>query len=288
MKLSTTVNLFILPNNGTMQPYFEDLKNYRNLGFEILDCIFCGATSPDSPLRAPDWMDWCKRIAEESERLGITYTQTHMPFYNFAVPGPDPDRDEITRRSIIGASILGSKWIVGHPATAYDQYDLVKSSKRICMEYYNPLVELAQKHGIGVALENMADFPHQGYKRSYCAWVEELCDLVDSFQSENVGICWDFGHANMVYGDQNPCLRQIGTRLKAVHVHDNGGDDDAHLAPFFGNINWKPLMKTLGEIDYSGEFSFEISRIDLNLPKEVKNAQWIYAKTAGEYLLSLV
>ena len=288
MRLSTTVNLFILPGDGTMKPYYEDIKNYQELGFSVLDCIFCGAAAANSPLRAPDWMDWCKRIAEESERLGISYTQSHMPFYNFVVPGLDPDKDEITRRSIIGASILGAKWIVGHPATAYDRYDLVKASKRACMEYYQPLVELAEKHGIGIALENMADFPHQGYKRSYCAWVEELCDLADSFHSDRVGICWDFGHANLVYKDQASCLREIGTRLKAVHVHDNMGDEDSHLAPFFGNIDWVPIMKALGEIGYGGEFSFEIRRIDLKLPKEVKNAQWKYAKTAGEYLLSLV
>ena len=163
MRLSTTINPFILPNDGTMRPYFEDLQNYRDLGFGVLDCIFCSAGNSDSPLRSPDWMDWCKRMAEESERQGVIYTQTHMPFYNFAVPGPDADKDEITRRSIIGASILGAKWIVGHPATAYDRYDLVKASKQRCLEYFKPLAELADKHGIGIALENMADFPHQGY-----------------------------------------------------------------------------------------------------------------------------
>ncbi len=134
----------------------------------------------------------------------------------------------------------------------------------------------------------MADFPVHELKRHYGAMVEELCDLVDAFDSSYVGICWDFGHANMMYSDQNDCLRYIGKRLKATHVHDNFGAWDEHLPTFFGNIKWEPLVKTLKEINYQGDFSFEVRRISSHLPGELKNSLWVYTRGLGKYLLSII
>ncbi|MEG1687535.1 MAG: sugar phosphate isomerase/epimerase family protein [Angelakisella sp.] len=290
MELSTTVNFFILEHNKGMQPYFDELRNYKELGFSKLDCIFCNATEPDSPLRRDDWMQWGEQIAQESRRLGITYPQCHMPYYNFAASPTalDSDLEELIRRSVILAATLGAPWTVSHPATAYGEWNMTEASKKVNLAYFSRYVALGEQYHIGIAIENMADFPGQGYKRSYCATVEELCDLVDSLNSPYAGICWDFGHANLVYQEQAPCLRAIGKRLKALHVHDNKGDTDSHLPPFFGNIAWEQLLPVLPEIGYRGEFSFEIKRIPWRLPKELRNAQWIYAKTAGTYLLSLI
>ncbi len=35
-------------------------------------------------------------------------------------------------------------------------------------------------------------------------------DLVDSFHCDNVGICWDFGHAHLMGLDQREALRYMG------------------------------------------------------------------------------
>jgi sugar phosphate isomerase/epimerase len=288
MKLSTTLNPFVLPYNRGMAPYYEELENYKQLGFPILDCIFCNADWAGSPLLTSRWQEWGEKLAEKSRELGIVYEQCHMPYYNFtsSAGGVNEATELLVERSIAVASMLGAKWIVSHPATAFAKFDMVRASKEENLRYFSRCMELGQRHGIGIAIENMADFPGQGYRRSYCATVEELCDLVDSLGRET-GICWDFGHANLVYHDQVPCLEYLGRRLKATHVHDNHGQGDEHLPLFFGNIKWTPLMRKLVEIEYSGVFSFEIKRIDVNLPKEIRNAQWKYAKITGEYLLSL-
>ncbi len=106
----------------------------------------------------------------------------------------------------------------------------------------------------------MADFPgQQGFKRSYCATVEELADLVDTLHKtyDNVGICWDFGHANLVYSNQVPCLNYLASRIKVTHVHDNMGLEDEHRAPFLGNVKWDKIMPALAHCGYEGNFSFE-------------------------------
>ena len=71
--------------------------------------------------------------------------------------------------------------------------------------------------------------------------VRELTDLADAFgDGEHVGVCYDFGHANLTgsaFHRRN--LNLIGKRLKAVHVQDNHGEWDEHLMPFFGSIDWE-------------------------------------------------
>jgi sugar phosphate isomerase/epimerase len=290
MRLSTTINPFILPACETEDVCRREVLNYKSLGFDILDCIFCNATEPGSPLCSNQWQQWGEMMARLSREAGITYTQCHMPYYDFASPGKgvDPKMEEWVRRSITIAAMMGAKWIVGHPSTAWGKMDMPRASLEVNREYFAPHIDLGAKLGIGIAIENMADFPGQSFPRTYCATVEELCELTDSFNTVSVGICWDFGHANLMYRDQNPCLLAIGKRLKALHVHDNRGVFDDHLPVFFGNIIWEPLMQTLAEIEFEGEFSFEVKRIPVTLPLEMRNAQWQYVRRSGEYLLSLI
>lgn len=292
MRLSTTINFFIYDDDGSYEAYKKDLRHYAELGFRNLDCIFCSATEPNSPLRTPHWEDWAKAIREEADRLGVTFVQTHVPFYNFCHPvtGVNKDTEDIVRKSIVCTEILGAKWTVSHPGTDFaaslHSVNLEKNK-----EYFARHLALAEKHGVGLCIENMADFPGQGFKRSYCATVEDLAELVDLLgeRFSNVGICWDFGHANLVYRDQVPCLKYLGKRIKVTHVHDNSGTNDEHRFPYLGNVNWEAIMPTLTEIGYEGDFSFEVKRIGLgtHLPEEIKDSMWLHMKRTGEYLLTL-
>ena len=95
------------------------------------------------------------------------------------------------------------------------------------------------------------------------AYYEELIELCDSIKSDNVGICWDFGHAHTAKFDQVYALKQVGDRLKATHVHDNYRLGDHHLLPAQGSlewgcIDWKTVTPVLGEIKYDGPLTLEI------------------------------
>lgn len=290
MRLSTTINFFIYEDDSSYRKCKEDLQRYAALGYKNLDAIFCSATEAFSPLRTDRWMHWAETMREEADRLGITFVQTHLPFYNFCHPvtGVIEDTEEISRRAIVCTKILGAKWTVAHPGTDFAA-SMIEESKRKNLEYFSRHLEYAKKYDVGICIENMADFPGQGFKRSYCATVEQLAELVDELAKsfDNVGICWDFGHANLVYKDQIPCLQYLSDRIKVTHVHDNYGENDEHRPPYMGNINWEAIMPALKEIGYQGDFSFEVKRMGAHVPEYLKDALWSYLHQVGDYLISL-
>lgn len=119
--------------------------------------------------------------------------------------------------------------------------------------------EIAKEVGIGLALENLPVFPDLQHMRFYSHNYEDLCELVDSLGDENITVCWDFGHAHLTNFDHAKGLRFVGKRLSCTHVHNNFRDDDRHLHPSLGTMDWKGLMPVLREIGYEGPLTAEVT-----------------------------
>ena len=155
-----------------------------------------------------------------------------------------------------------------------------------------PHVELAARYGMNIAVENMFDKmdPVLGYRRPrFLARVEEVLEVVDTLRQtyDNVGVCWDFGHANEMGWNQPQALKMIGDRLIALHVQDNYGVKDDHLLPYHGTIQWEPVMKTLKDIGYEGVFAYETHKAAMRVPEQVLDALLAYSLELGKYLISL-
>ena len=139
-------------------------------------------------------------------------------------------------------------------------------------------------------MENDFEYrPRQTMQRIYCASIYELVDLVDAFgDPEHVGVCYDFGHANLGGHDfhrQN--LNIIGSRLHAIHVQDNHGVADEHLMPFHGNIDWAEAMAGLADIGYDGDLTYEIQEFGRYLPNDQKHLVVEYSIKIGKVLMDL-
>jgi len=292
MRLSTTVNFFIPSLAASPSSCVVEMKRYKQLGFDYLDAIMCDAHAKYSPLRQPDWREWAHWIRQQADYIGVTFIQSHVPFYNFcAAPANLPgDMEEMVDRSIEAAAIFGASYTVAHPATALGAGMVVKVSKAANLDYFSRRLETAARCGIGIALENMADFDGGGRNRWYCAWVEELCDLINTLDAGSglVGACWDFGHANLVYSSQREALLCLGSRLKVTHTHDNCGARDDHLSPFRGTVNWKEIMTTLADMGYERDLSFEVKRI-LNPDADpvIIDSLWRHLHVVGDCLIEM-
>lgn len=221
-------------------------------GFSLIDCSPCF-------LADDDWYDRAKMLAEDFARAGITVEQSHAPFNRYNRE-PDEIFKEKLRRSFLTAAEIGARRIVIH-ADEYvcnnGNYDS-EAACRFAYEFFAPFVELAQKHGMGVAVENLfEDGPGEG--RGRCtSTVEEIVRILELFNTPEVTCCWDFGHAAVSFGENMlEELEKIGKYVTCTHVHDNYKSEDTHLPIFLGKTDWKAHIDYLKDIGYNGAFTYE-------------------------------
>jgi sugar phosphate isomerase/epimerase len=102
--------------------------------------------------------------------------------------------------------------------------------------------KFAAEHSVLACLENMI-----GIKEFLCRQPEELIGMTEGI--DGIGMTFDFGHANTIgiVNDFLPFVHQA----HHIHVHDNHGMSDEHLALGKGTINWDVVGKTIAA-DYTG------------------------------------
>lgn len=96
----------------------------------------------------------------------------------------------------------------------------------------------AVEHNVTACLENMI-----GVKEFLCRFPEELIGMTEDI--EGIGMTFDFGHANTV-GKVDDFLVNVG-KAKHIHIHDNNGLSDQHLALGEGTINWEKAGKIIAK-----------------------------------------
>lgn len=289
MRLSTSTSIMDRYQRVQGVVSMEDcIKRCHAAGYRVLDMNFCDMSNPGMPLAKDDWEKWAHRIADLAARLGVEFSQSHSHFYHFLNPKIENREfhDEMIRRSCIASGILGVKWMTVHASTETKNRGYShKASKAGNLEYFPPYFELAFKHNVGVVIENM--FDPTPVQRTYTANYEDLIDLVDAFNDPRVQVCWDIGHANLVGYDQCEALRVVGKRLKSTHFADNHGVKDEHLLPFYGEIEWVAIMKTLKEIGYKGDVTYEVTPWLDRVPPALRDSALRHSVEVGEYLLRL-
>ncbi len=267
--------------------YIESIRRCHAAGFRVLDLNLCAMLQGKTELNGDDWEQAIDRIGEEAAKLGVEFSQSHPPYptqpWGFESEEQQSLYEEMAYRSLVVGSRLGVKWAVFHPfcETKLSEHD-VGASIALNHKLYARIMEWADQLGCGIAFENMAD---RNNKRRFCATADELILLVDSYGGK-VGACWDFGHGNRVYTHQEKPLRMLGKRIKALHVDDNFGEQDLHLLPYLGTVEWETLMPILTEIGYEGDFIYEI-RLNNYMPDELKDEAARFAFGIGTYLLAL-
>lgn len=242
---------------------FETLLKYSSMaGYKEVAISF----GSSDLLMKDDYLSSLKKLNELLDKYKLKCIQSHLPFYHLLVSSEEVT-DEMERaiiRGIEATKILDAKWTAFHPRSAvnfgYDRKKAFNDNKEKLSVY----LETAIKLGVGIAVENMPLYPYTNPEWDFFGGkYEELIELCDSLKCENIGICWDFGHAHTASIDQRKALLDIGDRLKITHIHDNFRNGDHHLLPlesdpFWGSIKWAELMPYMKKINYEGPMTLEI------------------------------
>ena len=247
--------------------YVEGLKKAKEHGYDAIDYQnFFIDSEPYNKYSDQEYLEYLKSIKKAADDAGIEICQVHgiNPLKEFMEEYPEVDAK--FERQLITCKELGSKYLVIHPYTDGYVY-LAESHARIYEKNKQALkvmLSVAKKYGVTICLENLPFRWHEMCR------VTEIKRLVRDINDENLGVCFDTGHANVMREDIYKSIIILGDDLKTLHVHDNfGGADDRHYIPYKGNIDWDAFVKGLNEIGFKGYMNLE-TMIERKTPEPMK------------------
>jgi sugar phosphate isomerase/epimerase len=151
----------------------------------------------------------------------------------------DPDKrqrfealDEI-KRALEVAEILPFRFLVQHIGNSNEYFDEHKFDH--AMTAIEHLRAFAKPLGVTVLVENI---PNE------LSTPEKLMELLQTAHFQDVGVCFDLGHAHMM-SRVHQAFEVLKDRIRSTHVHDNDAAQDSHLLPGDGTIDWSEAMSLL-------------------------------------------
>lgn len=253
-----------------------DLKLYENVNY-------CAEF-----LASENYRENALNFKAYADSLRLTCNQAHAPY-----PSSDEDKTktgeifDLIVRSMEVASILGAKIIVVHPMQHLNYAENQRELFSLNLEFYKSLIPYSEKFGIKIATENMwqLNLPTKIPTDSVCSRSWEFCELIDAIDSDYLVGCLDIGHASLMNADIPDFIRKMGNkRLLALHIHDTDLKSDSHTLPFTQKIDFEPILKALGEIDYKGDVTFEAGHFFKRFPDELLLSAARLLCDTGNYL----
>lgn len=263
-----------------------DAKAFAHIkaaGFDCIDYSFYGAAAKWA-MRDESRMADAQSIRRMLNRQGLFCHQAHAPFsfqYNDPMAMDTPAYHDIVC-AMQAAAVLGAKYIVVHSIpvpmdTDLIEYNLVflKSLEKYCVQF-----------GIQIGVENLFTRADTGACTELIGTPEKLTNFLEQLDSPWFAACVDLGHAAIVGIKPEDFIRRMGSKwLRLVHIQDTNYADDLHQLPYMGLQNWDAVIQALAEIEFEGDFSFEIFGYLQNIDKKLMPAALSFATAVGTHLI---
>ena len=194
-----------------------------------------------------------RQLVKISRSRNLSYS-VHAPIcdLNLATLNPELRPWVMSRmeRSLRNAASLGAKSVVLHPGT-HGALSWVRPGEdwRANRQSIERLHRFGDRLGVEVTVENIsANYAILGRVEDFLRLYHEWGDAPS--------MTLDIGHSH-VKGQTEEYLRKLGRRIRHVHVNDNKGDFDTHLAVGSGTIRWRRVLRALLETGFDGDLVIE-------------------------------
>ncbi len=107
--------------------------------------------------------------------------------------------------------------------------------------------------------------------------VEEIMAILEG-KSDVFGVCLDTNHFTWGMEKLIPSVAQFGKRLLTLHVADYYGEDEMHIVPGEGKVDWPGFANALLAAEYKGPFNYEINRFPISPERRIKSIEESYAR----------
>lgn len=214
---------------------------------------------------------------DAAEKYHLDNYQAHAPFPSTANGLNSPEYNafliEMLKKTIIGCASIDCHNLVIHAFHCDRHYKMPDEEfwqKNV--ESYAALAETAKREGVTVCVENLMSSNGTGNRLAGpFNRPDQAVRIVDTLNeiagSRVFAFCLDIGHANMARNDPYEFITALGDRLQVLHVHDNDGTTDNHVAPYWGTINWDRFIEGLAAVHFNKTLSFETFRACLKTDK---------------------
>lgn len=281
----------------------EALAFIKEMGFEALDLNLDSGWSSEMAAEGKVGPRYQKGVAEALEEfrplkealvkhdLFVGQAHSTFPLYR---EGMDKINDALLHAVEIDCAIcqyLGCPALVVHPVQDQNK----QKERELNLAMYRRMMPFARQYGVKLCLENLWMRDHGRAYAGACGDAEEACWYLDTLNAEAgeelFGFCFDIGHANMMARNLRHDLNVLGKRITVLHLHDNDGRLDLHLAPYTqqnpgpnrNNTDWEGFLAGLKDIGYEGTINFETSNAVKGMALELRPAMYRYIAEVGHY-----
>ena len=203
----------------------------------------------------------------DMREFGLDFVDAHALWGNWEDPGmPLEEWHEIVilrhKASIRLCAAFGVRTLAFHTGNTFNSIFgsslTLEDYKRMLIRSLEELLVYAERNGVILCLENQWTPLNQS---------RILLEMMEYFNSKNLGLCYDSGHGNLtekgsaclerscvpaiwedlgipVQWEEN-LIEKFSPWLVNCHLHDNHGFGDEHNLPGDGNIDWKRILEVL-------------------------------------------
>lgn len=195
---------------------------------------------------------------------GIEFT-VHAPFRDLNIASLHTAIYQVARtdmmRALKVAERVGATVLNVHPGLhSYYPEASWPQMKQNQAEVYEELSDYGSARGIRVVAENLI-IANNHFEHTWRP--DGMIKLHDEWRAELKGITLDTGHARQSKLDVADTVRQLGSRIKHLHLQDNhGGMIDEHLPIGTGVIDWDSVIAALDDVGFEGYGVFEFGPAD--------------------------
>ena len=228
----------------TIEESLEYFDNNRNIDYvEILH---------DYPYRG---INEDRELVDLINSYDLKYT-IHSPFIDLNIASlnramADFSVDEI-KRSVDLANMIDSDIVVVHPGTiGFNGRGNEELIYKISEDHLKIIGDYAKDNEVNACIENLPNIVDFMFM--------DVNQLNDTLVKLNLPMTLDIGHAHTngftpdeIYFDS----------IKHIHVHDNPGDDDTHLALGEGTFDVNGFFDIFTKNNYDGIYMLELYSID--------------------------
>ena len=262
----------------------EALRLIKEYGFDGYDYSFSYGLSEKGLFDSEDYIERAKEIRAYADTINLPCLQAHSVYTESYSDIETAIKEHSKVLEICG--ILGTEIVVIHPckqANAESNFKLM----------YSKLLPIAKRLGVKIACENiftLGPAPEYALLPASCGTPEDFIKFIDYADDPYLVGCLDIGHASLKYfGGATQFIYALGNkRLKALHIHDNDLNNDLHMFPLVGKINWNEVTKALSDIDYQGHFTFECDYYMSKFPDELVGECLTLLEKTGRYLINKI